>query len=129
MRTIKFRAWIENEQKMIYDIVDIWERDGDGEYGDCFGEVIENGYPVMQFTGLKDKNKKEIYEGDIVKIDDTDEVINWVRGEIAVVEWKPAKFIIKCLNDEKNTLTEDFNDVLEVIGNKFENPELLESEK
>lgn len=61
MREIKFRAWLIGIEKMMYEI----EKDDD------LADIIaDNGkrYVLMQYTGLKDKNGKEIYEGDIVKI-------------------------------------------------------------
>lgn len=68
MREIKFRAW--DGKRMYYDPNDFYLR-MDGSCFDVFeGEMDEPicGQPIlMQYTGLKDKNGKEIYEGDIVK--------------------------------------------------------------
>jgi hypothetical protein len=71
-REIKFRAWNKNEECFFY-----WDTSfAFGGTGKAWGEI-------EQYTGLKDKNDKEIYEGDICKVDDGDniyEVIFYMGG-------------------------------------------------
>lgn len=81
---------------------------------------------VGQYTGLHDKNGKEIYEGDIV-VDKEDEVM----GEITWNE-EEASFYFSILYENGTYEEEKLNDwasVLEVIGNIYDNPELLGGEE
>ena len=81
---------------------------------------------VGQYTELKDENGKEIYEGDIIKIID----IEYHTEHIAIIEFLEASFILHMLKGEfagdilgaDNWLSEE----KEVIGNIYDNPELLE---
>ena len=123
----RFRVWYEpkgitrDKPIMIYNAEDTYDCMA-GEpviiYKRCFGDVLEDeDYIVMQCTGLKDKNDRLIYEGDIVKETLTD-FIN--EENIIVVKW-----------DNLNTgynLENLQNCEREVIGNIYENKELLESE-
>ena len=77
---------------------------------------------VWQYTGLKDKNRKEIYEGDILKFSEVD---------TAIVQWneKYAYFMVKPIQDyyfDSDVLGHAIEySKVEVIGNIYDNPELL----
>lgn len=128
MREILFRGKRYNG-KWIYDS-EIYIRDGDGIWlsDDDLNVVRVQEDTVGQYTGMKDKNGEKIFEGDIVKYSTT--------CEIFTVAWHGsfAEFVIselqkpnKATRGSKNMYL--VNRYCEVIGNKFDNPELLEGEE
>lgn len=123
MRELKFRAWSKPEKKMIYNIQNEFEERI--ELGmDCFSDYLKNDdFIVEQYTGLKDKNSRKIYEGDIVKFVDLELAIK----PTGVVCFDNAKFFIKDLEFSDGTYhIVDFYDYnipnrdFEVIGNIHE---------
>lgn len=113
-RIIKFRAW-DWDAKKIIDNVPVFEgvafenATTEDEIDNCQRLISEvENYPLMQFTGLLDKNGKEIYEGDIVSSE------GWNNQ---VVEWKEGmQPYFQYYQDSED---------MEIIGNIYENPELL----
>jgi len=118
-RVIKFRAW-DSEQKVMVDTPWIGP---DGSWADSltFGAMKHSGKSgLMQFTGLLDKNGKEIYEGDLIKHPEYEEPLE--------VDFALGSFGMSHLGTNRYA-DELFHDVvfgtIEVIGNIYENPELL----
>ena len=141
MREIKFRAW-DNKKKewlMGYEMPNLG---GFSLFGECvllgeWSSVLDTflfdreGYKVddlkvMQFTGLKDKNSKEIYEGDILQPFNKK---GEKKGLICQVYWDDTFLTFSGLKDNKKDgeymLTKSNYDCWEVIGNIYENPKLL----
>lgn len=116
MREIKFRAWDKHEKKMIFD-----GYYGSGIFIDLEGTIQWDEVPterivLMQFTGLLDKNGKEIYEGDILE---------YFKKYFPVVfedTWiSPFKAGDNCGCCESGSIPSEY----EVVGNIYENPKLL----
>lgn len=134
MREIKFRAWLYVDGTMQYESLFGAEKFGGR---DC---------ELMQYTGLKDKNGKEIYEGDVVQgsvnqvqllVGDCDENCN--TRMTGVVFYDYSGFSLDCrrtnhLCEKRYGMVNYFNfmdsydgnfEDMEIIGNIYENPELL----
>lgn len=136
----KFRVW-EKDQKIMKECTQITlDKDQTGSMCDVRGKVTAHliyqpHYILMQCTGLKDKNGKLIYEGDIVRYTCSDglhKCQDCYTGEVASIHFdeEQAMFIYRSEIDQCS-LTDNINpeEDLEVIGNIYENPELLEEYK
>ena len=132
MKTVKFRIW--NGMEMVYDITSgkfgtfyVNPENGDGLNPQDTASLTVNttkyheGTPLMQYTGLKDKNDKEIYEGDILKTaTDKPMVVGWSEKFASFVlnrnGWAFSHWFGESCNPED----------CEIIGNKYQNAELLQ---
>lgn len=119
MREIKFRAWDKENRIMRFAAMGKTSGEFSPESGLINLEYMfewDDVYPIMQFTGLKDKNGKRIYEGDIIFPD------YWDKR--AIVKWNDSVTGFYPFNMGDYSVC---SDELEVIGNIFENPELLKT--
>lgn len=139
MREIKFRAWDKTDNQMLN--VDYMRLDnGNVLYvtGETFFEddgwykyFLDNGIELMQYTGLKDKNGIEIYEGDIVKFDPSVQPLGDMPqdGEVGIIKYVLNSFVVVPQSDcSINYNIDEIGDWV-VIGNIYENPELLKDKK
>mgnify|MGYP001014579970 CR=1 FL=1 len=119
----RFRAWMKQFKKMDNDIGEMHFEDGEFKYigDDVRYKRLPEDIILMQSTGLFDKNGKEIFEGDIVSID-TDEF------GLLVVKYETG---IYWLTEDEQCVEHlsDYYKYVSVIGNIYENPELLEEEE
>lgn len=124
MRELKFRAWDKVEKKMLFD-ADPFALHVSGSNEPLLAKTHKNEDCIFeQYTGLKDKNGKEIYEGDILQD---------IDGDTATVIWRvqQAEWGIRwSANKAEDSLSHRmlWDGLKEVIGNIHENPELLEKE-
>lgn len=137
MREIKFRAW-HKRKKIIGNVlgIDILHKEifFSNENVDCYEHTDFKDIELMQYTGLKDKNNKEIYEGDIVKFEDCyfDRKDSFYNIGVIQREGKTDELVIGQLLYKKTDFDENYMnyieqtfEVCEVIGNIYENLELL----
>lgn len=131
----KFRAWDKEEQKMmqvtLMDFSEWWVECWYLKNGmetitkerNSFNNEETDRHILMQFTGLKDKNDKELYENDIVSFNGI--------GSYKIVydgyKYK-AKDFYRSSNDNPTDIYEEAN-LVEVIGNIYEHPKLLETKE
>lgn len=125
MKEIKFKAWDKDLKRWTnYSIADDLPRFYDKHTGCWKTDREGERFILCQYTGLKNFNGKEIYEGDIVK------AISFARW-IGVVKYSDENqaFIFNDLDKKyrgKSTVfMNQFDDGFEILGNIYENPELL----
>lgn len=118
----KFRAW-DKETKTMNGMAEIYRnRNQEIELRPRDENII-----LMQSTGLVDKNGKEIFEGDIVQFEDCYTETDFLYVNTGIVEWSQGSFTItnRYSVEMGDLLDGEFLDVT-IIGNVYENPELLE---
>lgn len=131
----KFRAYDSGSLSRMYqpDEVmvgdgNIWIVDEDSVTGDW---IVNNDIHLMQSTGLKDKNGKEIFEGDILTngIDIVDVRNHETLGFYTLVNGREVFFGHGTSIEEFEEDIEGFTEITEILGNIYENPELLVAEE
>lgn len=116
MREIKFRAWFEKFKEMY--TVKMIDLQKEIAYFDKYNYRSFYDIDLMEYTGLKDKNRKEIYEGDIITLHNSKYKV--------IFNTEGARFVLR--NDEfelEISFTNNNNKRMEIVGNIYENPELL----
>lgn len=132
-REIKFRAWDKVQECYLYDVQGAYDtlsgcvKYDDGEDAvydeECFAGFLDNDhYVVEQYTGLHDKNGREIYEGDVLDIGLRNQDGKPVIAPVSYETYAAGYVLDNGGNGIWQRLTED----CEVIGNIFEDKQLLE---
>ena len=122
MRELKFRAWDKQEKQMMkVSAISLENKEiGVKDFRTYHFFRIKN-IELMQYTGLKDKNGTEIYEGDVIKVERDGIIyrVEWIHGGFGLEPRYNSPFYPRLGNVE-------LREKIEVIGNIHENPERLE---
>lgn len=117
-RPIKFRAWDKENKKLWYI--------ADEDFGWLGNNKVREDMKIMQFTGLYDKNVKEIFEDDLCRVSISR---SCPHGIVRIGWWEQGSAFVAVNPQRIESVTHNFvrDEVLkwEVLGNIYENPELL----
>ncbi len=127
MREFKFRAWdTENRAMASWEEIDQLDKDGLSHLVDMMNQPEKEGFILMQYTGIKDKNGADIYENDIVSI--TTHTFSYSKGNVAneihyLCFFDEGAYYIG--NESHSTRMLISGLPIEVKGNIYQTPELL----
>lgn len=124
MREIKFRAWDKDLKRWANYSIDDGLLMFYNKQGECW-EIDQEGkrFILCQYTGLKNFNGKEIYEGDIVRAVG---FLKWIG--VAKYSDKNRAFVFECIDEKCRgsiIFVSQFDQGFKILGNIYENPELL----
>ena len=129
MKETKFKAWDKENKKMV-SVISLHDKHylsfcvySTSQSSDGITELDYDKCELMQFTGLKDRNGKEIFEGDVLQINPKG-LKYFIVQSFILDTYTLWKMIAERLNNPMKKYTK-----IEVIGNIYENPELLEDKK
>ena len=145
-RIIKFRAWDKVDKVMYCDVQKGVRFDDGSNYDfDSFLGFQELGdyhkWELMQYVGLKDRNKVEMYEGDIIKFipePDSMRITDFEDPDVdhRIIGWdeEEVEFCYNWINGKKQTsgytfCKDNLSTIVEIIGNIYSSPELLGEQK
>lgn len=121
MRTLKYRIYDEKKNAWVRDLVQFYAGDA----------LVKQGHIIQDYTGLKDKNGKEIYEGDYINFSTDNsyplgdkDIIDW-KNQVVHYDDKLACFFFG-YKYEFQMMDKIMPETLEVVGNIFDTPELIE---
>lgn len=134
-RPIKFRGKLKNDKEWVCGSLIIYP---DGEHN-ILTEIAKKSYrlkdwnvdpnTIGQFIGILDRNGKEIYEGDIITVrGDYPRVVLWDKVSWAIMPcecYNDKTFWVMNLQHPGNDWWEEFADEIEVVGNMYDNPEMI----
>jgi len=124
----KFKIWLIYEKRFITNKFSIECNPKTNEIwiieytANHFYHYQKDEFEIVNYININDMNDKEIYEGDIVKNKD--------RDEIYIIKWEKIEFVCFNIDDKDNyTIWALVGSQVEIIGNKYENEELLKGDK
>lgn len=131
MREIKFRGKRIDTGEWVYGYLADENYINDINTVDLSSVEVEPD-TVGQYTGMEDKDGKEIYEGDIVNAPLLDPIFGDIISDAfdnAAISFNNGSFVVAYYKGRHKIYLQDLYDIIEIIGNHWDNPELLEEKK
>ncbi len=120
MRKVKFRLWDNENARMTQPMQPVWFEENHWEDTDFAECARKCDHVLMQFSGMTDRNGKEVYEGDIVRYF-LRNAFGSLQEFTGVCEFSDYTFLFRGLKDHPSMNADGF----EVVGNIYQNKEML----